>query len=146
VWWGKNSLLKALNTMETSCNVMDTIHVWIGISDQGSETFYQYFAVNEMDRDAGVGASQFDKDLKTNWYDDDLIGVYYSENDKALTSALAELPLASEAVGYLLASRCRELNIDEANAMFYYTDSNLVVTDAAKKYNALTYLGAFDNR
>lgn len=131
--------------MEIGYNVMDAIHVWIGISNKGPDEFYQYFAINEIDRDAGAGASQFDKDLKINWYDDDLIGIYYSENNRDLASALEELPLASEAVGQLIVSKCRVLNIDAANALFYYTDSDLEVADSAKKYNGLTYLGVFDN-
>ncbi|HEX8329354.1 MAG TPA: immunity 22 family protein [Hymenobacter sp.] len=125
---------------------MDTIHIWIGLSRKSAEEFYAYFAINPVDRDAGIGASQFDKDVGTKWYDDDLIGTYYNENIRDLATAVEELPLASKTAGQLIMSKCQELGIDEANALFYYTDSDLSVADSAKKYNGLAYLGAFDNR
>ncbi len=125
---------------------MDAIHVWIGVSEKTSDEFYQYFAINETDRDAGLAASEFDKDLGTGWYDDDLIGVYYNESSRSLADALDELPLASQETEQQIANQCQALNINAANALFYYQDSGLAVTDSNKTYNGLTYLGAFDNR
>lgn len=132
--------------METDYKgVMDTIHVWIGFSLKKLEEFEQYFAINSIDRDAGTGASQFDKDININWYDDDLIGVYFNEHSNDLEATLDELPVASETVERQIRSRCAELNIIKANALFYYTDSSIVIPYTDKKYNGLTYLGAFDN-
>ena len=127
-------------------NVMDAIHIWIGYSSKSEAEFFQYFAINTADRDAGTGASQFDKDIGIRWYDDDLIGIYFKESSTGLADAIAELPLASAAVEQLVLSKCWELKIDVANALFYYTDADLAIADSKKKYNGLTYLGAFDNR
>lgn len=125
--------------------MMDTIHVWIGEVSVTTEEFSSYFVIDPADRDAGVGASQFDKEVGTGWYDDDLVGVYYRSNSNDLAAALDEIPATPEALAQIQA-KCSELGITKANAMFYYTDSDLVIADAAKKYNSLTYLGAFDNR
>jgi hypothetical protein len=122
---------------------MTKIHVWIGMSTKNREEFSQYFAINQIDRDAGIGASQFDKDVNIKWYDDDLIGVYYSETDD-LEQALDELPTSPDAIDQIQ-SRCAELKIDKANAMFYYEDAELEITEPTKKYNELTYIGVFDN-
>jgi hypothetical protein len=122
---------------------MSKIHVWIGMSSKNREEFSQYFAINPADRDAGIGASQFDKDIHIKWYDDDLIGVYYSETTD-LEAALDELPTSPESLA-AISDKCQELGITEANALFYYEDADLVIAEPDKKYNELTYIGVFDN-
>ena len=97
-----------MNTPEK--NVMDTMHVWIGIASISKDKFNQYFAINPVDRDAGVGASQFDKDLGTGWYDDDLIGVYYSSGTDELEAALDELPATPQALTEI-ETRCAEVDM-----------------------------------
>lgn len=122
---------------------MSKIHVWIGKTSKDKESFSRYFEINPSERDAGTGASQFDKDVNIKWYDDDLIGVYYDEN-YSLETLIDELPISPE-VQESIQARCIELEIKEANAMFYYEDADLTVSDVAKKYNDLTYIGSFDN-
>jgi len=122
---------------------MAKIHVWIGMSSQSREEFSRYFEINPADREAGIGASQFDKDIHIKWYDDDLIGVYYSDTPD-LEAALDELPTSPDSLA-AIADKCRELGITEANAMFYYEDADLVISEPDKKYNELTYIGVFDN-
>lgn len=124
---------------------MDTIHVWLGTISSSVEEFNQYFAINPDDRDAGISASQFDKDVYIKQYDDDLIGVYYQQDNDNLDNAIEEIPTASADIEQLIRDKCAELGIAKANAMFYYTDADLEVSDVAKKYNGLTYIGAFDN-
>jgi hypothetical protein len=122
---------------------MAKIHVWIGMSSKNREEFSRYFAINAADRDAGIGASQFDKDIHIKWYDDDLIGVYYSDTNE-LEAALDELPTSPDSLA-AIGSKCRELGITEANALFYYEDAELKIAEPDKKYNELTYIGVFDN-
>ena len=122
---------------------MTKIHVWAGLTSQSREAFGQYFEINPADRDAGVGASQFDKDIHIKWYDDDLIGVYYSDSHD-LDSALDELPTSEETLEAIRA-KCDELAIREANALFYYEDAELEISEPGRKYNELTYIGVFDN-
>ena len=122
---------------------MTKIHVWAGVTFQSVEEFEQYFEINTVDRDAGIGASQFDKDTSMNWYDDDLIGVYYSDADD-LDKALDVLPVSVNTVLAIRAT-CIERGIAKANALFYYEDAELEINDLSKKYNGLTYIGVFDN-
>jgi Immunity protein 22 len=128
----------------SSYNVTIKIHVWIGKTTQSREEFSRYFEINEADRDQGIGASQFDKDLQIKWYDDDLIGVFYNDEDDSLETAIDEIPTSPQAIEQVQA-RCEELGITEANAMFYYEDAELTVPDPDRSYNELTYLGSFDN-
>ncbi|MBO2013014.1 immunity 22 family protein [Siccationidurans soli] len=123
---------------------MTKIHVWIGYSLKSSDEFYEYFSIDEADKEAGIGASQFDKDLHMHWYDDDLIGIYFSEVNNSLDTALDEIATSPATIDDIRA-KCSELGITEANAMFYYMNSELEVSDNSKKYNGLTYLGIFDN-
>ena len=119
------------------------IHVWVGMSSKSKQEFSRYFDVNPVDKELGVGASQFDKDVIIKWYDDDLIGVYYGESDD-LEAAIDEIPTSPASLDEIR-SRCSELGIDKANAMFYYEDSELQLADTSRKYNEITYLGVFDN-
>jgi hypothetical protein len=122
---------------------MTKIHIWAGVTSQSTEDFQQYFEINTVDRDAGIGASQFDKDVNMNWYDDDLIGVYYSDADD-LDTALDMLPVSVNALAVIRAT-CIEKGVNKANALFYYEDAELEIKDRDKKYNGLTYIGVFDN-
>ena len=124
-------------------NTMTKIHVWAGITSQNKHDFTRYFEINHADRDTGIGASQFDKDIHIKWYDDDLIGVYYS-SETELDTALDELPTSQNSLTSIR-EKCLELGVTEANALFYYEDAELSITEPNKKYNELTYIGVFDN-
>jgi hypothetical protein len=127
----------------SSYSVMTKIHIWAGMTSQSTEDFQQYFEINTVDRDAGIGASQFDKDVNMNWYDDDLIGVYYSDSDD-LDMALDMLPVSVNALVVIRAT-CIGKGVNKVNALFYYEDAELEIKDRDKKYNGLTYIGVFDN-
>jgi hypothetical protein len=125
-------------------NVASKIHVWIGVSPKSREEFSQYFIINLEDRAAEIGTSQFGKDVNIQWYDDDLIGVYYNEANTALEEAVEEIPTSPNSIQEIR-ERCAELNINKANAMFYYEDAELRIIQPKEKYNGLTYLGVFNN-
>ncbi|OON69092.1 immunity 22 family protein [Hymenobacter sp. CRA2] len=125
-------------------NVTTKIHVWLGKTAQSREEFARYFDGSPAGHDQGHGASQFDHDLQLAWYDDDLIGVYYNEEDDSLATAIDEIPTSPRSIGQIQA-RCQEVGLTAANAMFYYEYAGLVVPDPARRYNDLTYLGCFDN-
>ena len=127
-----------------SYNVMTKIHVWLGLTEKSKNEFGRYFEIDESNKVTGVGASQFDKDLDIEWYDDDLIGSYYNEENDSLEQALSELPISSLTVERVRRT-CLEMTINKANAMFYYEDAELIVIDENRKYNTLTYIGIFDN-
>ena len=123
---------------------MSKIHVWVGMTSDSLERYSRYFEIDHTERAAQRPASPFDTDLGTLWYDDDLIGVYYFEEPRPIDQAMDGLPVSPDVLG-VISRKCLELNIGEANAVFYYTDATLIVTDPLKTYNGLNYLGAFDN-
>jgi hypothetical protein len=123
---------------------MDKIHVWIGYTSKTKEEFGEYFKINEEDKNKGIGASQFDKDIGINWYDDDLIGVYKSDTADNLEQTIDEIPTSNETLE-AIKNRCKELGVDKANAMFYYTDAEIIIEDNEKLFNGIQYLGLFDN-
>jgi hypothetical protein len=127
----------------SSYSVMSKIHVWAGVTLQSAEDFEKYFEINTVDRDAGIGASQFDKDTGMKWYDDDLIGVYYGDADD-LDTSLATLPVSMNTVNAIRAN-CIKRGVTKANSLFYYEDADLEINDPDKKYNGLIYIGVFDN-
>jgi hypothetical protein len=120
-------------------NVMSKIHIWIGESGKSKAEFSEYY----IDINLGIKESQFCKDLNINWYDDDLIGVYKSDSNNDLQITIKELPISPEKIQEVY-ELCIRKEIQQANALFYYADSNLLVNDKNKKYNDLTYIGCFD--
>jgi hypothetical protein len=123
---------------------MTIMHIWVGLSRLSQADFYRYFEINPVEREAGRGASQFDKETGQLWYDDDWIGTYFDEQQDDLNTALDELPVSEELLT-AVAARCAELGIVKANALFYYQDEDLTIPDPARPYNGLTYLGAFED-
>ena len=125
-------------------SIMSKIHVWLGITAHTPEEFWQYFEINHADREAGRGASLFDREVGIGWYDDDLIGVYHFGRAVSLEAAVDELPTLQDTIAAVL-GRCAELNIGQANALFYYQDADLHVADTLRLYNGLRYLGVFED-
>ena len=83
-------------------SVMSRIHVWMGVTARTPEEFSQYFEINHADREAGRGASLFDQDVGTGWYDDDLIGVHRFAETISLEAAADELPTSPEVIAAVL--------------------------------------------
>ncbi len=86
----------------------------------------------------------FCRDIGIVWYDEDFIGIiprceYEVSLDEILTEAAVdedELPLVK--------ARCEALGIKKANAIFWYQDADLVLTQPIKdSYNGLNYIGVF---
>lgn len=123
---------------------MSKIHVWIGHTEKSSDEFYNYFKVNEEDKNLGIGASQFDKDLGINWYNDDFIGTFYNTDSTDLEVLLDEIPTSPDSLSKI-EKKCLDKKLYQVNAMFYYEDSELIVKDIDKLYNGLQYIGCFDN-
>ena len=123
---------------------MSKIHVWLGVTAHTPEEFSQYFQINHADREAGRGASLFDRDVGTGWYDDDLIGVCRFAQAISLEAAADELPTSPEVIAAVL-RRCSELHITQANALFYSQDADLHIADTLRLYNGLPYLGVFED-
>lgn len=128
--------------MSSNYSVMSQIHVWMGLVASAAE-LGQYFRIDPVSRAAGTGGSQFDRDTGLTWYDDDLIGVFYSEFS-SLEACLNELPSSSVTVAAVRAAYLAT-GSPVPNALFYYTDASLTVPNPQRLFSGLHYLGVFDN-
>ena len=124
-------------------DIMSKIHIWVGESKKSKKEFSEYFQNNQNDIDLGIGSCPFCKDIGINWYDDDLIGVYKSDSNNDLKITLDELPISPQKTQEVY-NICMSKNIKNANALFYYSDANLIITNKDKKYNDLIYIGCID--
>ena len=126
---------------------MSKVHIWLGINESDDETFEEYFELDyntdvEMD-DPEYEACQFCVDIKTEWYDEDMIGVYKIDHLISVEEALEEIPVSKETL-LEINTICVGKGIENVNAMFFYTDADLKITDTDKLFNGLVYLGGFE--
>jgi len=112
---------------------MDKINIWIGQTEKSLKDFNKYF-------DLSNDLCDFCKDIGEEWYDEDLIGVYFNSKCNNLNAAIEETPDSS--LYTEIKNICLSKDITTANAMFYYSDE--LEIDKDKKYNSLIYIGQFD--
>ena len=132
-------------------NRMSKIHIWVGLTDTSKTEFDKYFdqqnsflidpKTNETKDETELVFSNFFTDLdREEMFDEDFLSIVFNE-DSNLETLLEEVQLD---IDEDLLEICNEKGIKNANAMFFYTDSELEVIDKIKKYNDLTYIGVFD--
>lgn len=131
---------------------MSKIHIWIGFTEKTQKQFDQYFDQRNAfmfdsqyrEKDSSeIILSQFSKDLgNSHPFDEDFLTVYYNPDSDDRNLALEEL--ADIDSFELLIEACNTFGITQANAMFFYTDMELQISDSSKQYNDLTYIGVFD--
>ncbi|WP_370079799.1 immunity 22 family protein [Lysinibacillus sp. RC46] len=127
---------------------MSKVHIWVGINHDESNVFEKYFELDYSDPDIDIDDSeynvcQFCKDIGERWYDEDLIGVFRTEELRNIKEFLGELSVSSE-IGIEIQDTSKEKGFESINSMFYYMDPELVISDETKLYNKLTYIGVFD--
>jgi len=120
------------------------VHVWIGTNyDEDYDSYFELdYDCDDID-DPNYEVCQFCKDINEKWYDEDRIGVY--QNSELVDARMLLEDLSVD--GGILAeieNICHKKNIRKANAMFFYINSDIVVSDKNKLYNKLIYLGVFD--
>jgi Immunity protein 22 len=129
------------------------LHLWVGKTEKSQKDFDQYFdqteaflfdaSGREKSQDQIV-LSQFSKDIgKQASFDEDFLSIYFGGENLDLNETLAELEDSEDFE--LIQKTCIEKSVIEANAMFFYSDAELDVTDHHRKYNGLTYIGQFDS-
>ncbi|MGA3603026.1 hypothetical protein [Lysinibacillus agricola] len=60
----------------------------------------------------------------------------------SVEEALEEIPVSNETL-LEINTICDGKGIENVNAMFFYTDADLKITDTDKLFNGLVYLGGF---
>jgi hypothetical protein len=129
---------------------MSKIHIWIGTTNQTEEEYLKYFELDystEGDfEDPKYKLCQFCKDIDTKWYDEDLIGIIPVFNKEiSILDLLKEIPLNDSEINNAL-SVCEKTNLINANAIFYFTDSEMTIKQPYKEsYNGLKYIGMFNS-
>ena len=129
---------------------MSKIHIWIGITKKEEENYLQYFELDystEGDFECPeYKPCQFCKDIGEKWYDEDFIGIIpVLEENVPIIELLEEIPIEENEIEKVL-SICKEMGLSMANAIFYYTDAELIIQKPYKdNYNDLKYVGVFNS-
>ena len=116
------------------------IHIWIGTTAKNEEEYNLYFDQEES-------PSQFAIDIGLNGdYDEDFIGIIpIFPEEKSVGAVLKEETPLHPSDFILAETKCEKLGIKSANAVFYLTDSSVVVDGSSSRHNDLFYLGIFNN-
>lgn len=116
------------------------IHIWIGKTSKSEEDYESYFDQEEE-------VSQFATDIGLDSeYDEDFIGIIpLLPEEKYVSFVLKEETPIHPSEITSAENKCKELGIENANAVFYLTDSSVVVNESNRKYNDLYYIGVFDS-
>lgn len=127
---------------------MSKVHVWVGINNSDDEAFESYFELDydnpDMDIDDYIyKVCQFCLDINEKWYDEDFIGVYKEDSMVNVRVLLEELSVSQDTME-VIQNICIKKGLENVNAMFYYMDPEIEVTDKNKLYNELHYIGKFD--
>lgn len=127
---------------------MSKVHVWVGINNSDDEAFESYFELDydnpDMDIDYFIyKVCQFCLNINEKWYDEDFIGVYKEDSMVNVRVLLEELSVSQDTME-VIQNICIKKGLENVNAMFYYMDPEIEVTDKNKLYNELHYIGKFD--
>ncbi|AHK18881.1 immunity 22 family protein [Yersinia similis] len=124
------------------------VHVWIGTNLSSEEDYMKYFELDysvEGDfNNPNYKLCEFCKDIGTQWYDSDFIGIMpRHEQEVSLDEILLDAAVDQDEFS-LVKSECDKLGIKKANAIFWYQDPDLVIKKPIKdQYNGLRYIGLF---
>lgn len=127
---------------------MSKIHIWIGTTGQTEEEFKRYF---EIDYSTGgdfddplYKTCQFCLDIGEKWYDEDFLGIMPIYEEPVDVKELLDLTPIGAPFSYQEAyQKSIEAGIFQANAIFYYANCNLILTEIKPDYNGLKYLGFY---
>ncbi|CDH06152.1 conserved hypothetical protein [Xenorhabdus bovienii str. oregonense] len=124
------------------------VHLWIGSNFSSENEYMEYFQLDysvEGDfEDPNYKLCQFCEDIGLQWYDEDFIGIILRHNknisiDEILTDAAVD-----QSEFQSIKEISNKLGMKEANAIFWYQDSELHIKPPCKiGYNNLKYIGLF---
>jgi hypothetical protein len=129
---------------------MSKIHIWIGTTKKSKEEYFKYFELDYSTEgdfdDPDYKECGFCIDISEKWYDEDMIGIIpVSNENKPIVSLLEEIPLKKSEYDKVV-NRCNLIGLNYGNAIFYYTDSELVINKPYKNnYNDLKYVGFYES-
>ncbi|WP_306351431.1 immunity 22 family protein [Flavobacterium sp. '19STA2R22 D10 B1'] len=126
----------------------NVVHLWIGSNFSSEENYMEYFKLDysvEGDFDnPDYKLCGFCKDIGTQWYDEDFIGIIpRQDNEVTLDEILIEAAIDQDE-WISVKKHCDKLGIKKANALFWYQDAELTIDESINnQYNELKYIGVF---
>lgn len=127
----------------------EKVHVWIGTNFSPESEYQTYFELDYSTEDGfddpDYRVCGFCKDVGVKWYDEDFIGII-ARRDKQVPvdEILQDSPIDPSEWAKSKAA-CAALGITEANAIFWYTDGDGVLSiPPENSYNGLRYIGLFE--
>jgi len=120
-------------------------HVWLGASNIPESQFEDYFKLDyETDdiNDPSYKVCPFCIETGMRWYDEDLLVRIFFDQPLPIEQVLQELP--SDKIRSAVFEQCKQLNISEANILYYYSDVDINSDNFSKSSLGVQYLGCFD--
>ncbi|QAV23857.1 immunity 22 family protein [Proteus hauseri] len=122
------------------------VHLWMGSNFASDAEYLDYFELDYLEAgidDPNYKICEFCQDLGITWYDHDFIGVIPRyQNNVTLDEILLEAAVDERELS-LVKAKCETLGIESANAIFWYQDPELSISEN-KSYNNLKYIGLFN--
>ena len=125
------------------------LHFWVGTTTKNKKDFLKYFELDySTEGDFNIPEYKvcgFCKDIEQKWYDENfLVFEPFYENDISLEEILKESDIDSSDIEEVK-KQCGSFGITQANAIFSYTDAELIIPKPYKdSYNDLKYIGLFN--
>ncbi|MBD2802467.1 immunity 22 family protein [Xenorhabdus sp. M] len=129
--------------------IKNSVHLWVGSNFSFEDEYMKYFELDYSTEgdfdDPNYRLCQFCQDVGQQWYDEDFIGVtprHYKNVsiDEVLVDAAVDRREFQS-----IKEICNRLGMNEANAIFWYQDSELIINEPYKEqYNGLKYIGLFN--
>ncbi|WP_445373795.1 immunity 22 family protein [Photorhabdus tasmaniensis] len=128
----------------------NSVHLWIGNNFSSENEYMKYFeldySVEGNFDDPNYKLCQFCKDIGLKWYDEDFIGIIPRRDKSVSIDEILIDAAVDQSEFQSIKDICDKLGIEEANAIFWYQDSELHIAPPYKeKYNGLKYIGLFED-
>lgn len=125
---------------------LDRVFLWLGNTNKSQSEITEYFKLDysvegDFD-DPNYKICGFCKDINEKWYDEDFIGYLKFNDNLSIEEILEEVPIALYERDKIL-SICKELNIEEVNATFWYS-GEIEAPSKDITYSGLNFIGEFD--
>ncbi|MEK9495003.1 immunity 22 family protein [Photorhabdus sp. P32] len=126
----------------------NSVHLWIGNNFSSEDEYMKYFELDYSIEgnfdDPNYKLCQFCKDINLQWYDEDFIGIIPRRHENVSIDEILIDAAVDQSEFQSIKDICNRLGIKEANAIFWYQDSELSINPPYKEqYNGLKYIGLF---
>ncbi|MDE1484010.1 immunity 22 family protein [Xenorhabdus bovienii] len=127
----------------------NSIHLWIGSNFSSEDEYMKYFELDysmegDFD-DPNYNLCQFCEDIGLRCYDEDFIGIIPRHNENVSINEILADAAVDQSEFKSIKDICSKLGMKEANAIFWYQDSELDINPSYEiEYNGLKYIGLFE--